>query len=77
MVNDPRPPPLTSIGRLEDGIEVRYHTEEGVLELMEDECIKRYNLVKGAPIMKTELAAHADIGKANLHYLRDVLMGGR
>ena len=56
-VNDPRPPPLTSIGRVEEGVEVRYNTEEGVLDLMEDECKHRYNLAKkGAPIMKTSLA---------------------
>ena len=75
VVNDPRPPPLTSIGRLEAGNVVRYDTREGVHEVMEDECIKRYNVEKGAPIMNTEMTAHADINEANLHYLRDVLMG--
>ena len=36
IVDDPRPPPLTSIGRMEGGVEVRYNTEEEVLRVMED-----------------------------------------
>ena len=62
----PGHPTLTSIGRIKAGNEVRYDTEEGVHEVMEDECVKQYNLAKGAPIMSTEMAAHADICDADL-----------
>ena len=55
-VDDPRPPPITEIGREEGGEIVWYSNEAGVHKVFPEECEARYNLARKSPAMKTSLA---------------------
>ena len=74
-LNDPRSPPLTSILREEGDQLVRHKTEAGVEMVFKEECVARYNLAKKAPIMRSSMACHADVLKADFDMLISIVEG--
>ena len=74
-VDDPRLPPITEIGREENGKMTWYKDEEGVTKVFREMCTERYNLAKKAPVMKTKLASLNDINEADLSYAMSILNG--
>lgn len=74
-LNDPRAPPLASILREEGDQLVRHETEGGVEMVFKEECIARYNLAKKAPIMRSSMACHEEVLKADFDVLMKILEG--
>ena len=76
-VNDPRPPPMTEIGREEGGKTVWYKDEKGVRMVIEEECEKRYNLARKAPVMRSELAPLNESDSIDLDLAKSLLEGDK
>ena len=73
--DDPRPPPMTEIGREENGKIVWYRDEAGVHKVFQEECVFRYNQARKSPIMKTSLASLNEMEDADLKMAKALVEG--
>ena len=66
---------MTEIGREEDGKTVWYRDETGVKMVIEEECDKRYNLARNAPVMSSVLAPMNEADSIDLDFAKSLLEG--
>ena len=52
-----------------------YKDEEGVTKVFREECAKRYNLARKAPVMETGMADLNEINDADLDYAMSLVNG--